>query len=147
MRSAISLCWSHKSYCRFCALAYFVVTKILGRNSIFVGCYFILCKMLLKTNYYWKVLWENSKLSHLIFSPLSFWSGLFHLRIGVCPLLLIGMLVKSKTRMAKCGSRWYGSLWVVSSGSTLFAKESVSVSRVERQRLVEHIGRKKKTQI
>ena len=72
----------------------------------------------------------------LTLSPLSFWSGLFHLRIWICPLLQVGMLAINQDQNGKpCGFRWDGSLWTVLSISTLFERECVSVYRIERVKI------------
>ena len=55
----------------------------------------------------------------LILSSRSFWSGLFHLWIWSEPF---NHTVSHSQKDKECRSRWDGSLWSISSESTLFAK-------------------------
>ena len=69
-------------------------------------------------------------------SPLGFWNGLFHSWTWTCPLMQIGFQSWIYNKMANSKSRWDGSLWAFSSGSTLFAEVTVLMCRVERVKSV-----------
>ena len=70
---------------------------------------------------------------YLPLSPLSFYSGLFHLWISRHPLLQIGISVKKRKQNGiQCTVLMRWPFWAVLFGTTQFAKVSVLVYRVER---------------
>ena len=63
-----------------------------------------------------------------------FLKPVFHLWIWKLHFWL-GSTLKNENRMANCWSRWDGSSWAISSGSTLFANVSVLVYKAEKVNL------------